>query len=203
MTHSISVGVFDWVNFPGQPGFYPDDIPEEWKLSFYSNEFNSACLSLAGLDSQPERLTEWVEDLPETFELSIYMDHSTQIPILQSLLQQVDGQLYALILGPREGNNLLHNKNLQALLSTSGLADVALYEFNQIWRPDHRVRADHRIAMFPVAENMRQNRAWIDQWLKDSESDPDASQKTLWLAGSEISYQRLSEMRTLIELMGY
>ncbi len=203
MTHSISVGVFDWLNFPSQQDFYPEDIPQEWKLAYYSNEFNSACLSLAGLESRIDEVMEWMEDLPESFELSLYMDHSSQIPILQSLQQAQACAVNTLVLDTHQCNNLLHNVSLQAVLSCSSFERTARYEFSDIWRPDERAVDHHRIAIFPALESMRQKREWIDQWLKDSESDAEAGHNTLWLSGAETSYQQLTEMRTLIELMGY
>ena len=203
MTHSISVGVFDWANFPRQQDFYPEDIPQEWKLAYYSNEFNSACLSLTGLESRIDEVMEWIEDLPEAFELSLYMDHSSQVPILQSLQQAQACTVNTLVLDTHQCNNLLHNENLQAVLSCSSFESTACCEFDHIWRPDARAGDHLRIAIFPAADSMRQKREWIDQWLKDSESDVAAGRKTLWLSGAETSYQQLSEMRTLVELMGY
>jgi hypothetical protein len=199
MAYTISVGVFDWVNFSRQQGFYPDDIPEEWKLAFYSNEFNSACLSLTALSSQVDLLSDWVTDLPDGFELSIYIEQSNHIPIIQTLLQNEDCHLTALIVGQSESNNLLHKENLLSVLS----AEILIYEFNEIWTPMNKAVQNSRFAMLPIAENIRQYREWVDQWLKGSEQDCPVEDKTLWLQGGDTSYQKLSEIRTLTELMGY
>jgi hypothetical protein len=199
MAYTISVGVFDWVNFPRQQGFYPDDIPEEWKLAFYSNEFNSACLSLTALSSQVDLLSDWVSDLPDEFELSIYIEQSNHIPIIQTLLQNEDCHLTALIVDQSGSNNLLHKENLPSVLST----EILIYEFNEIWTPMNTAVQNSRFAMLPIAENIRQYREWIEQWLKGSEQDSPVEDKTLWLQGADTSYQQLSEIRTLTELMGY
>lgn len=71
MNECIKVGVFDWADFPAEKGFYPDDLPAEWKLAYYSNEFDSACLSLPVLAENSNLLLESIEDLAESFELSL------------------------------------------------------------------------------------------------------------------------------------
>lgn len=199
MAHSISVGVFDWINFPKRQGFYPDDIPEDWKLVFYSNEFNSACLSLSALASQAELLPEWVADLPEEFELCLYIEHSAQIPIIQTLLQDEDCQINALIVDQFGSNNLLHKENLQSVLS----AELEIYELNDVWTPMNPAKQNSRFAIFPMAENIRQYRKWVELWLNSGATDSSVEHKTLWLQGADTSYQQLSEIRTLTELMGY
>ncbi len=199
MTYSISVGVFDWINFPKQQGFYPDDIPEDWKLAFYSNEFNTVCLSLPELGSQTALLSEWITDLPEEFELGLYIEHSTQIPIIQSLMQNDDCRISALIVDQSAGNNLLHKENLQTVLS----AELEICKFDDVWTPSHSSTRNARFAILPMAENIRQYREWIEQWLSGSELAPLVEHKTLWLQGADTSYQQLTEIRTLTELMGY
>jgi hypothetical protein len=199
MAYSISVGVFDWVNFPKQKGFYPDDIPEDWKLAFYSNEFNTACLSLPEPGSRAEQIFEWVDDLPEEFELGLYIEHSAQIPIIQTLMQNDDCRISSLIVGPSAGNNLLHKEHLLSVLS----AELAIYELDDLWSPNNSSTQNGQIALLPWAENMRQYREWIEQWLGSSELPPLVEHKTLWLQGADTSYQQLTEIRTLTELMGY
>lgn len=199
MTPKISVGVFDWMSFAEPQGYYPEDIPAEWKLSYYSNDFNSACLSLAALTTKPELLTEWVSDLPQTFELSFYLQQVDQIPILQSLLQTAHSPVYSLIVHNAESNNLLHKESLQSVLS----AELEIVEFKDIWTPMAVSQKSSGIAIFPQAENMREYRSWIDQWLTHDDPDAMTGHKTLWLQGAQTSYQQLSEIRMLTELMGY
>jgi hypothetical protein len=203
MNQSISVGVFDWVNFPSQAEFYPDDLPEEWRLVYFSNEFNSACVKLAGLETNLQLLCEWVEDLPTSFELCLYVEHIGQISMIQTLLQQEGCQIDALISDPQEDYNLLQKPELQSLLSSStAVCPPSICEYRHIWTPENRVTENNRFAIIPVADNMRQNRQWIEQWLKDTESSSHPESKSLWLSGAHASYQQLSEIRTLIELMG-
>ena len=44
---SITLGVSNWQDFAADGGYYPDDLPQDWKLSYFANEFSSACLNLS------------------------------------------------------------------------------------------------------------------------------------------------------------
>ena len=48
--------------------FYPDDLPEEWRLTYYANEF-SAVLIPAGewLAADAESCADWADDVAESF----------------------------------------------------------------------------------------------------------------------------------------
>ena len=203
MSHSISPGVFDWVRFPARHDFYPEDMPEAWRMSYYSNEFNSACLFLSGLESRKEEVLEWLEDLPQGFELSFYLEEPEQIPLLQSLAQQQDLQFYSLLLGERADHELLQNESLQTLLSLPEFAAVKAIPIDSVWRPEKRVKGAQHMAIFPLAENMKIYREWIEQWVEDTDAISDSEHKTLWLSASETDYQQLAELTILIELMGY
>jgi hypothetical protein len=68
-THSeIIVTARGW-SYPSWHGtFYPDDLPEDWRLSYYSNEFNAVVVPATewvGMDVV--EIERWVEDVPEEF----------------------------------------------------------------------------------------------------------------------------------------
>jgi hypothetical protein len=204
MGYSISVGVFDWARFARADMFYPDDIPEEWKLAYYSNEFETACVNVADLPEQRELWEEWVEDLPASFELALYLEHSAQLPKLQQLLQIQACPVTSIIVSAQAGNNLLQKDYLPAVLSAGKDAPgVAVNAQQQIWSPQNVSAANAGYALFPSCENLRQCRAWIEQWLSTTEPEKSVQEKTLWLQGAQTSYSQLSDIRTMVELMGY
>ena len=62
--HRLLIGACDW-RYPEWVGsFYPDDLPEEWKLGFYSNEFRVVMLP-ADLELDAEIGEELIEDSGE------------------------------------------------------------------------------------------------------------------------------------------
>lgn len=62
------VGARGWDCPAWEGAFYPDDLPPEWRLSYYANEFNAVLLpvdlwSLADSDE----IESWIDDVHEAF----------------------------------------------------------------------------------------------------------------------------------------
>ncbi|BBP43212.1 hypothetical protein [Thiosulfativibrio zosterae] len=68
---NLTVGSFGWDRAEWQEIFYPEDLPSEWCLDFYSNEFHCVLI--------PQ--TEWLAWSDEEFE---------------SVLESIEGQTFAL-----------------------------------------------------------------------------------------------------------
>ncbi|VAW71710.1 hypothetical protein MNBD_GAMMA10-1611 [hydrothermal vent metagenome] len=45
IVESIKLGACGWNHAHWQGGFYPDDLPLDWRLSYYSNEFSAVLLT--------------------------------------------------------------------------------------------------------------------------------------------------------------
>jgi len=62
-TPTIALGAWDWRHTEWNGRFYADDLPEEWRLTFYSNEFDAVGLYAAGWMTTPiSEMEQWVED---------------------------------------------------------------------------------------------------------------------------------------------
>lgn len=44
-THRLLIGALGWQHEAWQESFYPDDLPPEWRLGYYSNEFPLAAIT--------------------------------------------------------------------------------------------------------------------------------------------------------------
>jgi hypothetical protein len=52
-----------------EQGFYPDDLPEDWRLPFYSNEFRAVLIPTEDWRSvTDEMLEEWLDEVPDEFQ---------------------------------------------------------------------------------------------------------------------------------------
>lgn len=48
--------------------YYPEDLPEDWQLSFYSNEFRAAVVPASEwIDIDPVEIERWIDDAHEEF----------------------------------------------------------------------------------------------------------------------------------------
>ncbi|WP_455208052.1 hypothetical protein [Kaarinaea lacus] len=92
----ILVGAEGW-RYPEWAGeFYPDDLPEDWRFSYYCNEFQAVLIPVDYLAGHEfEEWAEWVEDAPKEFafyvELSETASWSEVQPILEVLGEQLKG----------------------------------------------------------------------------------------------------------------
>ncbi len=199
MHKSIKIGLYDWIKFPQKNNFYPEDLPRQWQLSFFANEFESACLDLSSVTLENELVIEWVEDLPENFELSLVVDLSAQSEQLKEIVEQSDLNLKYLLLNLPNRDILLQNNIHKKVLSQTGISKPdQIIDTASFWRPDARTKSSC-IAMFPDIDDKRLYRDWIELWLNNNSQQ----ELTLWLDGANARYSTLNDLRTLVELMGY
>jgi len=65
---SIIVGALGWKHAHWESEFYPDDLPEDWQLSYYSNEFSGVLVPEEDWKLDIEDLDDWVEEVPDGFQ---------------------------------------------------------------------------------------------------------------------------------------
>ena len=67
MTTSIEVAAYGWQGAVWD-GLYPDDIPEDWRLDYYANEFFAVVVPYAEWQGEEdETLLEWQEQVSDDF----------------------------------------------------------------------------------------------------------------------------------------
>jgi len=68
---TIRVGACDWQHPQWQNCFYPDDLPQDWRLSYYANEFSTVLVPQsqwqASWQAEGADFEQWAEDVPEGF----------------------------------------------------------------------------------------------------------------------------------------
>ena len=184
MQQTLRVGVYDWAQFASDGGFYPDDLPAEWRLPFFANEFESACVGLSEQILQTADDLEWLQDLPAGFRL--YFDEQPLRQSKSELLPQL--------------------KNFKTVLSAAGVAGAENFiDASEWWTPD--APNDSCLALLPGDASARQYRGWIEQWMAQPiepvAADDGQQERILWLRGDTARPATLTECRTLVELMGF
>lgn len=62
------VGAVNWQHAAWQGSFYPDDLPEDWLLSYYNTQFQTVYLPASVWQNVPESTwTQWLNDTQEGF----------------------------------------------------------------------------------------------------------------------------------------
>ena len=64
---TMRVGACDWDHAHWQGSFYPDDLPVDWRLTFYANEYTAVLVPESKWRIQGVDFEQWAEDVPEGF----------------------------------------------------------------------------------------------------------------------------------------
>ncbi len=74
----ILVGARGWDHASWGGGFYPDDLPEEWRLTYYSNCFGGVLVPEGSvMAADGENLAGWLEDVTEDFRFFVEFSGQT------------------------------------------------------------------------------------------------------------------------------
>ena len=94
-THRVLMGTCGWNHQAWLNNFYSEDLPEDWQLGFYSNEFPVVYVPardwLDAINSDVEELSEWVDDVSEGFRFileipeEILVDESRFLSALENI----------------------------------------------------------------------------------------------------------------------
>ena len=86
--YDLVIGTRDWQNTVWSRKFYPDNLPEDWRFCFYSNQFRAVLIPGSVWDSvTTEDISTWIEDSDDEFkvvcELPARFSEIITIPDLQ------------------------------------------------------------------------------------------------------------------------
>ena len=89
-THRVLIGSCGWKYSAWLDDFYSDDLPEDWQLGFYSNEFPVVYVSSGDWVDETE-MDEWVEDISEDFRfiLQVPADALMNESLFEALLTKI------------------------------------------------------------------------------------------------------------------
>ncbi|MBE9567519.1 MAG: DUF72 domain-containing protein [Proteobacteria bacterium] len=141
---NMQVGAYGWLHPSWQVAFYPEDLPQDWMLSYYSNELNTVMVPAdywyegSGFDCE-----SWLNDIHDDF--SFYVECPEQLLVseanidtlltdgsgfsvffrqMESLRQHLAGVVITGIQSEYSGSNPVALAKLQAI---SGLTDLFSY----------------------------------------------------------------------------
>jgi len=195
-------------------GFYPDDLPLEWRLSYYGNEFRALLLLQDDINSlSREEVVEWLEDLNDDFRL-LYELEFDSFSVLSSLpvelvrrLQgvvcsvttaQLDLLLEQTILLPAEMPFYL--RCLGDVPSAEQVEQLTARGWQLCWQPDW----PHTAACAPIlfldgCLSLRELRVQVQQFLASDAIESD--DLVLLLEGDSPSVEYLHQCQLLVDLL--
>lgn len=95
----IRVGARGWQHAAWENSFYPDDLPVNWRFSFYSNEFQTVLVPYAYLTRySTEQWQEWVDDSGKDFAFYVEVVQDAAWEQLGGMLSLLGEQLKGVVL---------------------------------------------------------------------------------------------------------
>ncbi|MCW9023591.1 MAG: hypothetical protein OQK73_02805 [Gammaproteobacteria bacterium] len=102
--HSLLIGARGWIHPQWKDSFYPDDLPVDWQLGFYANEFSMVVITQnewTFIQSEPEVLDDIEASFRFLCEISL-VDMSLeaiklQWPLYQQIIERLGKQCAGII----------------------------------------------------------------------------------------------------------
>ncbi len=93
---SIVVGACDWDHPQWQNNFYPHDLPADWRLSYYANEFLAVLVPQEKWQAENVDFEQWAEDAPQGFRFYFFSSAAGEVDvILTSQIKKYLGAAFA------------------------------------------------------------------------------------------------------------
>lgn len=95
---NLILGARGWRHDHWVGNFYPDDLPQDWWFSYYSNEFHSVLVPFEYLQTVPadgirQTVQEWIDDTDESFKFFLELPWHIALEDLMQVLEPLTPQL--------------------------------------------------------------------------------------------------------------
>ncbi len=72
---SLTLAAYGWSPANWLQMFYPDDLPQDWQIAYYANEFNSVLLPASGWESPVAQAAAWHAEVGADFSFYLEITH--------------------------------------------------------------------------------------------------------------------------------
>lgn len=208
---NLLVGAFGWHSTGWEETFYPEDMPQDWRLDYYSQYFQTVLVPYSEwrnwtattieelVASLEEAVFYWVFDLPES------LDSETD-----KTLRQIKAHFQASAYGILYHGFKRLPEELTSIYQVTYLADESTFEANDpqagglewMWRQNGLVLWGAPLGY--VSDLPDDGRAQADLLRKFMASLPESCQAGLFLVGNpHLDMAQLKNLKVVAELLGY
>ena len=115
----LLVGAYGWRHEHWLDNFYPDDLPEDWQLGFYANEFPAILVPAEECTAESYDPLDWLDEVDESFRFFIELPDSAEQETIRDKSEVLGAQLAGFFYQDREGAQ-------EAIQERSGIAVIEL-----------------------------------------------------------------------------
>ena len=227
MKQKICTGAYGWRHRRWLNAFYPQDLPveadEDWRLSYYSNEFNTVLVPVdywqtghgqasALIDSE-----HWLEQVHDEFQFFVecqsrmfeHISLSEFIASIKKLKPQLAGLVFL------ENKQAASNVEQDPFKTMIDAVDVDVFGASAVFGGSFSAKSktvwrqhEPQFSNFAYLENdlsdLKSARMAIDRFAWSFEKlEPEITDATIIVDHAQLQASRLSEFRSLLEIMGY
>jgi len=206
---NIQVGAYGWLHARWKSVFYPDDMPPEWWLAYYSNEFNTVMVPAdywqagEGFDCE-----EWLEDIHDEFRF--YVECPLQVlsseEALTLFLKQMNflqSHLVGVLVPEKTGKDEQVGRLKKIAQSTDLFANTAFAGLNVspvCQDGSSEIKASTQLAIFEDdLTQLRVTRVNVEAFVASNIGE---KQQNIIIKHETLSASDLMKFRSVIEIMG-
>lgn len=187
-TSGLRVGAYGWQHPHWLGSFYPDDLPADWQLGYYANEFNTVLVPAQYLQSEDCDIEQWLDDVHETFRF--YLQAPAAVMLSQQFGQQCS-QLGEYLGGVVTQSCVQLDVNVPVYHD-----DAAADDQHRIWHPDGSGQSGVALMTLHDAD-LKTQRYWLEMFAQKSAGQLQA----VFLCDESLTLAQLRDFKTLVELM--
>lgn len=219
MKKTINLGAYGWSHKHWLESFYPDDLPvggeEDWRLAYYSNEFDAVMVPADyWLSGQVSDCEDWMDSVHPEFQFFVECDFGLPdqdvLKKLSGVLDVLKPQLSALVFintdkDESDVKDTAVLKNQLIKLADSMGVDVLGEDLD-------RATKSPRFTYFEdELKDLRIARAFVDQFagqfteqFSEQRDDGDsATDAVIIVKHPQLKAENLSKFKSVLEIMGY
>ena len=200
MKQTINLGAYGWRHGHWSGTFYPDDLPmaddEDWRLAYYSNEFNAVMVPADyWQDTQNVDCEDWLDSVHTDFQFFVEcrasMLDSLAPADLAAALKKLSPQLSALVF-PDDAPPMPASVK-QTFVELAASLQLALI--------DVATDATRFLLLEDDLSGLRAIRATVEQFA--AQRDDVLAESTIIVNHAQLQAGDLSKFRSMLEIMGY
>ena len=216
MKQTINVGAYGWLHPHWINSFYPEDLPADWRLGYYSNEFNTVLVPFFYWQEQYlADCAALLDDVHSGFQFFIECDHrmfdTVSLMELIEALKILKPQLSGLVFpGSLQMEKAIDERFLELAdsLQVDMIAGQSAPGAEKLWRPDDSSANCLQQARFAIIEDdlrdLRVVRSHIEPFISQlPDQEKEDSGATLIVNHPQLQVADLSKFRSVLEIMGH
>ena len=220
---SLNIGAYGWKHENWSGGFYPDDLPQDWQLTYYSNAFNCVLVPVEyWCEREVPDCEDWLESVHDEFRFHIACDERLLecVPLeeLKASLNILKPVLASLVFLPADSSgsesgigqfaSLIESLGVDVFFADTMFGQLMFDNSGVIWQKQGDSPATRFACIDDDVSDMREARKVVEAFVEQLPTDAGAGESdemneaTLIVADPGLEAETLGKLRSVVEIMG-